>query len=139
MPKYPICKAADIPPGSRKAVTVAGREIAIFNVEGEYFGLVNRCPHRGAKLSEGMLVGRVESTGFGEYCLAARGATIRCPWHGWEYDLRTGRSFCDPQTVRARGYEIESVPGQAIVEGPFKADTLTVELEADYLVVDLPR
>jgi 3-phenylpropionate/trans-cinnamate dioxygenase ferredoxin subunit len=139
MPKYVIGKAGEVPVGSRKAVTVAGRDIVVFNIDGEYFGLVDRCPHRGAKLSEGMLVGRIESRGFGDYCLSAPGTMVRCPWHGWEYDLRTGRSFCDPDTVRARGYEIESVPGQTVIEGPFRADVLTIERAEDYLVVDLPR
>jgi nitrite reductase/ring-hydroxylating ferredoxin subunit len=139
MSKYVITKAADIPVGSRRCVTVSGREIVVFNVYGEFFGLADRCPHRGAKLSAGTLVGRIESAGVGNYRLAERGLTVRCPWHGWEYDLRTGRSICDPAHVRARGYEIESVPGQAIVEGPFKAETFPIEREADYLIVDLPR
>ena len=139
MAKYVVSKAADIPLGSSQCVTIGGREIVVFNVDGEFFALADRCPHRGAKLSAGMLVGRVESGGFGDYRLESRGTTVRCPWHGWEYDLRTGRSFCDPARVRARGYDIEAVAGQTIVEGPFKADTFNIEREADYLVIDLPR
>jgi 3-phenylpropionate/trans-cinnamate dioxygenase ferredoxin subunit len=139
MPKYVITKAADIPVGSRQCVTVAGRDIVVFNVDGEYFGLADKCPHRGARLSAGMLVGRIESGGYGDYHLKSRGTTVRCPWHGWEYDLKTGRSFCDPNHVRARGYEIEAVPGQSIVEGPFKAEAFPIEREADYLVIELPR
>jgi 3-phenylpropionate/trans-cinnamate dioxygenase ferredoxin subunit len=139
MPKYVITKAAEIPPGASRCLTVAGREIVVFNVDGEYFGLADRCPHRGARLSAGMIVGRVESAGYGDYRLASRRTMVRCPWHGWEYDLRTGQSFCEPDRVRARGYDIESVPGQTIVEGPFKADTFPIEQEAEYLVVELPR
>jgi nitrite reductase/ring-hydroxylating ferredoxin subunit len=139
MPKYVIAKTAEIPVGSKRCVSVGGREIVVFNVGGEFFGLANRCPHRGAKLSDGMIVGRIESGGYGEYHLESSGTAVRCPWHGWEYDLRTGRSFCDPSHVRARGYEVESVPGQSIVQGPFVAEAFSVEQEADYLVVNLPR
>lgn len=139
MPKHVIAKAADIPPGENLCVTVEGREVVVFNVEGEFFGLADRCPHRGARLSAGMVVGRVDSGGYGDYRLESRRTTVRCPWHGWEYDLRTGRSFCDPAHVRARGYEIESVPGETIVEGPFKAETFEIEQDADYLVIELPR
>lgn len=139
MPKYVIAKTAEIPAGSRQCVSVAGRDIVVFNVDGAFFALANRCPHRGAKLSDGMVVGRIGSSGYGDYSLDSKGTTVRCPWHGWEYDLRTGRSFCDPAQVRARGYEIDTVPGQSIVEGPFKVDAFPVEEEVDYLVIDLPR
>ena len=55
----------------------------------EFVGLLNRCPHQGAALCEGPLTGLAQSSDPGEI--------IRCPWHGREFDIRTGQSCCDPK------------------------------------------
>ncbi len=51
---------------------------------------------------------------------------LRCPWHGWEFDIRTGQSWCDPDSVRARTYSVTVEPGEALAKGPFVAETLPV-------------
>ncbi|MFC7538872.1 Rieske (2Fe-2S) protein [Siccirubricoccus deserti] len=48
MSKHVVAAVADLPPGSRKLVMVKGRPIAVFNIGGDFFGLMNRCPHQGA-------------------------------------------------------------------------------------------
>ena len=73
----------------------------------------------------------------GEYRYSRRGEIIRCPWHGWEFDIRTGTSWCDPQRLRVRQYEVAVEPGAQVVEGPYVAETFPVSVEDDYVVVEV--
>jgi nitrite reductase/ring-hydroxylating ferredoxin subunit len=100
MPRYLIGRASELPPGTRRLVHVGGKAIVIFNIKGELFALSDKCPHRGASLSNGVLTGLVTSSGPGDYSYSKAGEIIRCPWHQWEFDVRTGRSHCDPKRMR---------------------------------------
>jgi nitrite reductase/ring-hydroxylating ferredoxin subunit len=137
MSRHVVAAARDIPPGSRKLVTVRGRPIAVFNLDGAYYGLLNRCPHQGGSLCEGVLTGLLQSPTPGEYVYSRQGEILRCPWHGWEFDIRTGQSTCDPERIRARAYNVELAAGQTVVEGPYVAETIAVTIEEDYVVVDV--
>jgi nitrite reductase/ring-hydroxylating ferredoxin subunit len=136
MSKHVVAAVRDIPPGSRRLVNVRGRPIAIFNIGGEFFGLFNRCPHQGGSLCEGELGGLVEADHPGEYRYTRPGEILRCPWHGWEFDIRTGQSWCDPARISTRAYPVEVAAGQAVVQGPYVAETVPVTVEQDYVVVD---
>jgi nitrite reductase/ring-hydroxylating ferredoxin subunit len=137
MSRRVLAKAGEIEPGKCKIVTAMGREIGIFNVGGEYYALSNRCPHMGAELCKGWIVGLVEPAEPGEYKLVRQGEFLRCPWHGWEFDIRTGQSWCDPSSVKARTFKVEVEPGSKLVKGPYVAETFPVTVEEDYLVIDL--
>jgi 3-phenylpropionate/trans-cinnamate dioxygenase ferredoxin subunit len=132
-----VAAVGDIPPGGRKLVTVRGRPIAVFNLDGEFFGLLNRCPHQGGSLCEGVLTGLVESITPGEYRYSRKGEILRCPWHGWEFDVRTGQSYCDPEKIRTKAYPVGVEAGQTVVEGPYVAETIPVKVEENYVVVDV--
>ena len=132
-----VAAVGDIPPGGRKLVTVRGRPIAVFNLGGEFFGLLNRCPHQGGSLCEGVLTGLVEAPTPGEYTYSRKGEILRCPWHGWEFDVRTGQSYCDPEKIRTKSYPVEVEAGKTVVEGPYVAETIPVKVEEDYVVVDV--
>jgi nitrite reductase/ring-hydroxylating ferredoxin subunit len=88
----PVTTAAEVAPGTGCVVDIAGKALAIFNVDGQYAAVDNTCPHRGGPLGEGDLEGHV----------------VRCPWHGWGWDVTTGanvnnpavRIGCYPVTVR---------------------------------------
>ena len=136
MSRQVVARKAEVAPGSCKIVTARGRQIGLFEIGGEYFGLSNRCPRKGAELCRGMIVGLAQSSAPGEYHLARPGEFIRCPWHGWEFDIRTGQSWCDPKSVRARNFHVRVEPGAQLVKGPYAAETFQVFLEEDYLVVD---
>jgi len=137
MSKHVVAAVRDMPPGSRKRVTVKGRPIAIFNLGGEFFGLLDRCPHQGGSLCEGKLIGLVESNEPGKYSYSRAGEIVRCPWHGWEFDIRTGQSYCDPEKVKTRRYDVTVAPGGAVAEGPFVAETVPVSVEEQYVVVEM--
>jgi 3-phenylpropionate/trans-cinnamate dioxygenase ferredoxin subunit len=137
MARYVVATVEEIPPGARKIVTVAGREIGIFNIGKEFFALINRCPHEGGALCKGRLVGLMESDRPGEYRLTRHGEMLRCPWHGWEFDIRTGQSWCDPMNTKVRSYNITVEPGEMLGKGPYVAETVSVMVEREYLVVEV--
>src|SRR5664279_1928473 len=66
MTRHVIAPVDELPPGTRKFLTIDERPIAVFNINGEFFGLLNRCPHQGAALCEGPLIGLAQSNDPGE-------------------------------------------------------------------------
>jgi 3-phenylpropionate/trans-cinnamate dioxygenase ferredoxin subunit len=137
MARHVVATAGEIPLGGRKLVTVAGREIGVFNHRGEYFALLNRCPHQGGALCKGTLVGMVTSPEPGRFVYSRRGELLKCPWHGWAYDIRTGQSWCDPDDTKVKSYEVTVEPGAVLAKGPFVAETFAVSVERDYIVVEV--
>jgi 3-phenylpropionate/trans-cinnamate dioxygenase ferredoxin subunit len=134
--KHVVAAVSEIPPGGRKRVEVAGRDVAVFNLEGEFFAIANKCPHRGGPLCQGTLTGLVLSDEPGDYQYVRQGEIIRCPWHNWEFDVRTGKSWCDPEKVRARRFGVSVEKGAQLIEGPYVAETFKVSVENDYVVVE---
>jgi 3-phenylpropionate/trans-cinnamate dioxygenase ferredoxin subunit len=126
MSRHVIARVDELPPGTRKFLTIDRRPIAVFNIKGEFFGLLNRCPHQGAALCEGPLIGLAQSSDPGEIEYSRLGEIIRCPWHGWEFDIRTGQSYCDPKRFRAKAYPVNVEPGASVVKGPYVAETIAV-------------
>jgi nitrite reductase/ring-hydroxylating ferredoxin subunit len=137
MARHVVATVEELPPGSRKFIEIDGRPIAVFNINGAYFGLLNRCPHQGAALCEGPLIGLAQSKNPGEVEYTRLGEIIRCPWHGWEFDVRTGQSYCDRRRFRVKAYPAHVEPGSAVVKGPYVAETIKVAVESDYVVVEL--
>jgi nitrite reductase/ring-hydroxylating ferredoxin subunit len=134
--RHVVAAVGEIPPGGRKLVEVAGRRVVVFNLGGEFFALADRCPHQGGSLAAGCITGNVASSEPGEYRYTRRGEMIRCPWHYWEFDIRTGQSRFDPARVKARRYEAHVESGARLQEGPYHAETFAVRVEDDYVVVD---
>jgi 3-phenylpropionate/trans-cinnamate dioxygenase ferredoxin subunit len=136
MPRHVVARTAEIPPGSRKLVRLGARSIVIFNIKGELFALSAKCPHKGGSLAHGKLTGLVQSSDPREYRYSRAGEILRCPWHNWEFDVRTGRSWCDPQRLRLVNYAVCVQPGAELVEGPYVAETFPVVVEDAYVVVE---
>ena len=136
MARHVVAAVAEIPPGSRKVVEAAGRQIVVFNLDGEFFALLDRCPHQGCRLSTGMLCGEIESKVPGEYKYGRQGEMLRCAWHQWQFDIRTGKSWFDPRRTKVRVFPAHVESGSALQEGPYQAETFPVRVEESYVVVD---
>lgn len=136
MARHVVARAADIPPGGRKLVTIDRRNIVVFNVKGAFYALSDTCPHKGASLAGGVITGLVQSDCPGEYRHSREGEFIRCPWHQWEFDIKTGRSWCDPKRLRLMQFDVAVEPGAKLVEGPYVAETFKVAVEDDYVVIE---
>ena len=138
MTRHVVAEVSGFPDKGIRRVEVAGREICLVRLGDEFFALMDVCPHGGAKLSGGRLGAVVESDGPGHYRMCRKDEMLKCPWHGWEYDVRTGQSWSDPKSTRTRAYATEAVAGEELVKGPYVADTIPVEVEGNYVVVDFP-
>jgi nitrite reductase/ring-hydroxylating ferredoxin subunit len=111
-----ICSADELPPGSRKIVEIDGRSIGVFNVDGELFAIRNSCPHAGGPLCEGTIGGTMLPSDPHTYVYGLENRLLRCPWHGWEIDLASGRPRWNDRPVRARTYRVAIDGGQVVVE-----------------------
>ena len=78
---YHVAEIEELPSGRVKTVTAGPYSMALTNIAGEYTAMDNRCPHQGGPLGEGS----IETDSDGQ-------CWLRCPWHGWDFDPRTGRS-----------------------------------------------
>jgi nitrite reductase (NADH) small subunit len=101
----------EIAPGERRLVDVDGEPVGIFNVGGTYFALVNRCVHQGGPVCNGKIMPKLSAvvlpSGEVKEVLSPEVDTIACPWHGWEYDLRSGRCLANPR-LGIRAYQVVS-------------------------------
>jgi nitrite reductase (NADH) small subunit len=109
MKRHAVAKAADIKPGGRKIVAVGRLEVGVFNVDGQFRAYRNACPHAGAPVCTGRISGTSLPSRVYEYLYGKEGFILRCPWHGWEFDLRTGEHVVDPR-VRLKTVAVE--PGK---------------------------
>jgi 3-phenylpropionate/trans-cinnamate dioxygenase ferredoxin subunit len=125
--RHVVASANEIPPGGRKIVEVGGRSLGIFNVGGRYYALKNTCPHEGGPLCIGTITGLAVSSGPGNYGLEREGEILRCPWHGWEFDILTGRSVLAPGKVRVKTYPV--------AQEQLEVETYPVEIDREVVVV----
>lgn len=105
MARYAVGHVSEIPPGSRKVIEADRRSIGVFNIGGQYYAIRNLCPHQGAALCNGLVSSLVTSDRPGEFAYEKEGEIIRCPWHFWEFDIKTGCMIVDPKT-RTKTYDV---------------------------------
>lgn len=99
MEKYVrVAKVEDLPPGKAMVVEVEGEKVALFNCDGEFYASSNVCLHKGGPIGEGKL----------------DGATVTCPWHGWQYDVTTGVNKKRPDKILAT-YEVRVEDGEVLI------------------------
>ena len=136
MSRHVVAPVRELPPGSRKLVHADGRAIVIFNIGGEFFALLNRCPHEGAPLDKAACVARLTSSEPGVYQRSRVGELLRCAWHGWEFDMRNGQSYFDPARFKIRTYPVVIEDGETLAKGPYVAETFPVHIEDSYVIVE---
>ena len=96
MERHFVARKEEIPEGGRKIVKVKGIEFGIFRVDGQFYAWRNVCPHFGAPVCQGTIVGTRMPSKVYEYKYGRDNEILRCPWHGWEFDLKTGEHLVDP-------------------------------------------
>jgi nitrite reductase (NADH) small subunit len=94
-----VARAEDVPPGTVTRVEAGGEPIALVNLDGTFYALQGKCLHLEGPLGEG----RIELEHY-----------LTCPWHGWKYDVRTGRNDFD-LAIEARTYEVHVENGDVKV------------------------
>ena len=90
----PVCPANALAQGTLRRLTLSnGSELALYNIDGEYYAADNLCPHRGAALSDGAVIGHI----------------VECSLHGWQFDVRTGE--CLTVSERIKSFEVRVIDG----------------------------
>lgn len=117
MARHVVARVEEIPPGGRKIVRVEGREVGLFNLGSHFYALKNACPHQGARVCLGKVMGTALPSEVYEFRYGLEGRILRCPWHEWEYDITTGESVFDP-AVRVVTYPVEVEDGAITVTIP---------------------
>jgi nitrite reductase (NADH) small subunit/3-phenylpropionate/trans-cinnamate dioxygenase ferredoxin subunit len=102
MPFTKVAAVADVPPGQARQAKLGGHTLALFNVEGTLYALDDTCPHRGAPLSEGEVIG----------------TAVVCPWHAASFDLASGNHLCPPARAGVKSYPVRLVGDEIQVELP---------------------
>ena len=97
--RKPALRVQDIPPGTCKTVVLAGKVVAVFNVDGQFYATQADCTHWGGPLCEGSLSAEV----------------VTCPWHGSQFNVRTGEVVMDPAEEPLTTYPVEVRDGLVVV------------------------
>ena len=99
MPMVKVAEVGQVAPGTGRVVEVGGRTIALYNVDGSFYALDDTCTHRGGPLGLGRL----------------RGTIVTCPWHGMQFDVRTGCGVSDLSTP-VRTYAVHVRAGDVLID-----------------------
>ena len=116
MAGHVIGPVAEFPANTHRLVKIRQLEIGVFNVNGAFYALPNICPHQFGPLCEGRVNGTMTCnarTGW-QYEWTRDSEILTCPWHGWEFDLTTGRALAH-ERVRVRIYPVTVENGQVVV------------------------
>ena len=104
--RHYLIPAGEIDNGDHVIVDIEEREIAIFKLDGEHYALLNYCVHQGGPACEGRLTGKVVENEDGTLGYERDGEFVSCPWHGWEFDIKSGRNLANPNEYRVPTYEV---------------------------------
>ena len=99
-----------------RLVEVAGRPVGVVSVDDEFFAFHDRCPHMGPSMCRGTVSGTFVASAPHEFVYGKHDRVIRCPWHGWEFDLETGRSLLEPDRVGLKTYRVSVQDGHVVLD-----------------------
>jgi len=118
-----VGRVDDYPINEFVIAEIHGKSIGVVRTESGFFALLNHCPHAGAKLCKGRVTGSNLPSDPDIYVFGLRDELVRCPWHGYEFELATGRSPFGVTKARAKTYDVRVTDGSVEVlvpvpEGP---------------------
>lgn len=94
-----VAGVEEIPPGTGREFTLGERVVAVFHGEGGFYALDGICRHAGGPLGQGQLSGSV----------------VTCPWHGWQFDVRTGR-HCLTERIQQDVFPVQVKDGAVFID-----------------------
>jgi 3-phenylpropionate/trans-cinnamate dioxygenase ferredoxin subunit len=114
--KHPVFPLSELEPGQMRATVVDGTELVVArDRDGTVYAMRNRCAHSGGPLAKGRLLEKVIGDDVDHYELSDE-LVLRCPWHGFEFELATGRCVADPEHLGVRSYPVTVENGTICVE-----------------------
>ena len=112
--RHLVCEADALAPGDRIVRDFDNLSVGVFNVHGRFYALHNRCPHRGGALCLGPVTGTASTDAGFRFVYEREGELLRCAWHGWEFEIASGRSLVD-ERIRAKTFPVEVEDGNVYV------------------------
>jgi nitrite reductase (NADH) small subunit len=103
---HPVGSVEELRRERCRVVQIDGQRIGVISVGTEFYAVRDRCPHRGADMCQGSVSGTLVASAPQDYVYGSHNQVIRCPWHGWEFDLVTGRSLLEPDRVGLKVYPV---------------------------------
>jgi 3-phenylpropionate/trans-cinnamate dioxygenase ferredoxin component len=100
MPFTKVASLSEVQPGKGKQIDVAGRKIALFNIDGKVFAIDDTCSHRGGPLHEG----------------TCANGEVTCPWHAARFDLATGSHRCPPARSGVQAFAVQIVGDEVQID-----------------------
>ena len=101
------CRLDELELDRIRRVDVGGRELCLVRTAAGLFAFGSVCPHQGGPMCEGRIKGTMTPSVRNEYMFALAGEVVTCPWHGYEFDLRTGLSVGGVIRGRIGAYPVE--------------------------------
>ncbi len=98
-----------------RVVDVDGRPVGVISVGEDFYAVADRCPHMGASMCTGSLSGTLVPSAPHELVYGMDQRVLRCPWHGWEFDLESGRSLLEPRRFGLKTYRVTQRDGQVVL------------------------
>jgi nitrite reductase/ring-hydroxylating ferredoxin subunit len=109
-----VATVAELAPGERKIVDIEGQSLGIFRGGDEFVAILNVCPHEFAPVCLGRVGGTTLPSAPGEWKWGREGEILACPWHGWEFELLTGKALF-ANRPRLRLFPVKIADGQIYV------------------------
>jgi 3-phenylpropionate/trans-cinnamate dioxygenase ferredoxin subunit len=91
-----VSETSELSENMMMKVNAGGKDILLANVDGTYYAIAHKCTHLGGPLSKGAL----------------QGGTVTCPWHGAQFDVKTGKAVGDAKVafMKMKVKDVESFP-----------------------------
>ncbi len=97
-----VAETTELKPGQIRGFEAENKKVCMFNLDGEFFAIEDRCPHRGALLSEG----------------SVKGEQVFCPWHGASFEIKTGEAKGGPVSFGVKSYRVKIEENDVMIELP---------------------
>lgn len=114
--EHRVGNVSEIPDREALIVEVNGRSIGVFRVDEQFYAVRNVCPHKQAPLARGTVEGTMLPSKPGELDYGYEDGILKCPWHGWEFDLETGKCLFGVSGRKAKTYSVKVKDSQVYVE-----------------------
>ena len=114
---HDVGAVTDFEVGQPQRIEIDGRALVVVNADEKFYAVRDTCPHQGARLSDGRCKSRLRVTAVGvQPEIQADDLVLQCAWHGWTFDLDTGRALTETDSARVRTYAVRVQNSRVLVD-----------------------
>lgn len=116
--RHDVGRVDDYADGSRRILQLGKRSVGVFRIGQDFHAVLNHCPHNGAAVCLGRVSGTMLPSKPFEYEYAEEQVVLRCPWHGWEFDLASGKCLFGVDGSKVKTYPVTIENDTVFVDVP---------------------